>query len=64
MEKPQRFDRKLVFENGREFLGAGFGSPREALCQCSFDTAMIGYQPLMYSCLISGLEAAWEGMEL
>ena len=38
MEKTQRFDRKLVFENGREFLGAGFGSPREALYQCSFDT--------------------------
>ena len=47
MEKPQRFDRKLVFENGREFLGAGFGSPREALCQCSFDTAMIGYQEIL-----------------
>ena len=47
MEKTQRFDRKLVFENGREFLGAGFGSPREALCQCSFDTAMIGYQEIL-----------------
>lgn len=47
MEKTQRFDRKLVFENGREFLGAGFGSPREALYQCSFDTAMIGYQEIL-----------------
>lgn len=47
MEKTERFDRKLVFANGREFLGTGFGSSREALCGCSFDTAMIGYQEII-----------------
>ncbi len=47
MDKTERYDRKLVFANGREFLGAGFGSSREALCECSFDTAMIGYQEIV-----------------
>ena len=35
MEKTERKDRKLVFANGRQFLGTGFGSGREALCECS-----------------------------
>lgn len=47
MGKTEILDRKLVFENGREFFGSGFGSKREALCQCSFDTAMIGYQEIL-----------------
>ena len=47
MEKTERKDRKLVFANGRQFLGTGFGSVREALCECSFDTAMIGYQEIL-----------------
>lgn len=47
MDKTERCDRKLVFANGREFLGTGFGSSREALCECSFDTAMIGYQEIV-----------------
>ena len=36
-----------MFANGRQFLGTGFGSGREALCECSFDTAMIGYQEIL-----------------
>ena len=47
MGKTELLGRKLVFENGREFAGVGFGGKREALCQCSFDTAMIGYQEIL-----------------
>lgn len=47
MEKTERRDRKIVFENGREFLGEGFGAAKTAVCKAVFDTAMIGYQEIV-----------------
>ena len=40
-------NRKLVMENGSEFLGAGFGSPNDALCEMVFNTSMVGYQEIV-----------------
>ena len=40
-------NRKLVMENGSEFLGTGFGAQTEALCEMVFNTSMVGYQEIV-----------------
>jgi len=40
-------NRKLVMENGSEFLGIGFGANTEALCEMVFNTSMVGYQEIV-----------------
>jgi carbamoyl-phosphate synthase small subunit len=40
-------DRKLIFENGREFAGTGFGAGADALCEVVFNTSMAGYQEIL-----------------
>ena len=40
-------NRKLVMENGSEFLGTGFGANAEALCEMVFNTSMVGYQEIV-----------------
>ena len=47
MEKTERKDRKLVFANGRDSWAPASAAAAEALCECSFDTAMIGYQEIL-----------------
>lgn len=39
--------RKLICENGREFVGTGFGSGRDAVCELVFNTSMVGYQEIL-----------------
>jgi dihydroorotase len=39
-------NRKLVMENGSEFLGTGFGAKTDALCEMVFNTSMVGYQEI------------------
>ncbi len=43
----RQFDRKIVLENGEEFLGYGFGAKSEKVCELSFDTSMAGYQEII-----------------
>ena len=40
-------NRKLIFENGREFAGRSFGAPCEAVCEVVFNTSMVGYQEIL-----------------
>jgi carbamoyl-phosphate synthase small subunit len=40
-------DKKIIFENGKSFIGNGFGSDREAICEVVFNTSMIGYQEII-----------------
>lgn len=40
-------DRKLIFQNGREFAGAGFGAGCDAVCEVVFNTSMVGYQEIL-----------------
>jgi carbamoyl-phosphate synthase small subunit len=40
-------NRKLVMENGSEFLGTGFGAKADALCEMVFNTSMVGYQEIV-----------------
>lgn len=42
-----RKQRKLVLENGSEYIGTGFGSMNDALCEMVFNTSMVGYQELV-----------------
>jgi len=43
----REFDRKIVFADGREFYGFGFGAARDALCEIVFNTSMVGYQEII-----------------
>lgn len=47
MNKTEARNRKIVFQNGREFLGSGFGADVDCVCNSAFDTAMIGYQEIV-----------------
>ena len=40
-------NKKLVFENGRAFLGHGFGADVETVQEVVFDTQVVGYQEIM-----------------
>ncbi len=39
--------RKLVLENGRIYLGNGFGSLKESIAELVFNTSMVGYQEIL-----------------
>lgn len=43
----REFDRKIVFEDGSEVYGYGFGAACERVCELVFNTAMIGYQEII-----------------
>ncbi len=43
----RQYDRKIVLENGSEFLGYGFGANLDKVCELSFDTSMVGYQEII-----------------
>ncbi|MFH1511913.1 MAG: glutamine-hydrolyzing carbamoyl-phosphate synthase small subunit [Bacillota bacterium] len=42
-----KLTRKLVMENGAEFLGSSFGAVRDTLCEMVFNTSMVGYQEIV-----------------
>ena len=39
--------RKIVFENGREFVGEAFGSIKDVVSEVVFNTNMVGYQEIL-----------------
>ncbi len=40
-------DKKLVLENGDEYLGYGFGADCESVCEIVFNTSAVGYQEII-----------------
>ena len=40
-------DRKLILEDGSEYIGTGFGGKGEAVCEIVFNTSMAGYQEIL-----------------
>lgn len=42
-----KHDRKIVLEDGSEYLGTGFGSRNDAVCEIVFNTSMVGYQEIL-----------------
>ena len=41
------FNKKIVLEDGEEYLGYGFGSDKEVICEIVFNTSMVGYQEII-----------------
>lgn len=40
----KKFNKKIVLEDGEEYLGYGFGADVEQVCEIVFSTSMVGYQ--------------------
>lgn len=43
----KNFDRKIVLEDGSEYLGYGFGADCDRVCEIVFNTSMVGYQEIL-----------------
>ena len=43
----KKFDRKIVLEDGSEYLGYSFGSSCDRICEIVFNTSMVGYQEII-----------------
>ena len=43
----KKFDRKIILEDGSEYLGYSFGSDTERVCEIVFNTSMVGYQEII-----------------
>ena len=41
------FDRKIVFENGEEYYGYGFGAHCDKVCEIVFNSSVVGYQEII-----------------
>lgn len=40
-------ERKLVLEDGQEYVGFGFGDACDRVCELVFNTSMVGYQEIL-----------------
>lgn len=40
-------DRKIILEDGQEYLGYSFGSEKQTVCEIVFNTSMVGYQEIL-----------------
>jgi carbamoyl-phosphate synthase small subunit len=47
MKKMKEFNKKIVLEDGEEYLGYGFGANVESICEIVFNTSMVGYQEIV-----------------
>ncbi len=43
----RKLNRKLILENGSEYLGYSFGANTEKVCELVFNTSMVGYQEIV-----------------
>lgn len=43
----REFDRKIILEDGQEYLGYSFGADCERVCEIVFNTSPVGYQEIM-----------------
>ncbi len=43
----KEFNKKIVLEDGEEYLGYAFGSNQETICEVVFNTSMVGYQEIV-----------------
>ncbi len=43
----QKYDVKIVLENGTEYYGYSFGAKCERVCEIVFNTSMVGYQEII-----------------
>lgn len=43
----REFNRKIVFEDGSEYPGYGFGSTKDKVCTAVFNSSVVGYQEIV-----------------
>lgn len=43
----EQANKKIVLEDGEEYLGYGFGADKESICEIVFNTSMVGYQEIV-----------------
>jgi len=43
----KEFNRKIILEDGQEYLGFGFGAHKEKVCEIVFNTSIVGYQEIL-----------------
>lgn len=43
----KEFNKKIVLEDGEEYLGYGFGANVESICEIVFNTSIVGYQEIV-----------------
>ncbi len=43
----QKFDRKIILEDGSEYYGFAFGAEGRKVCEIVFNTSMVGYQEIL-----------------
>lgn len=43
----KNFNKKIILEDGEEYLGYGFGANKESICEIVFNTSMVGYQEIV-----------------
>ena len=43
----KNFDKKIVFEDGTQIYGYGFGAKCDRVCEIVFNTSMVGYQEII-----------------
>ena len=43
----KEFNRKIILEDGREYLGYGFGADKTSVLEIVFNTSMVGYQEIL-----------------
>ncbi len=43
----EKFDRKIVLEDGQEYYGYGFGAKCDKVCELVFNTSVVGYQEII-----------------
>ena len=43
----EKYDRKIILEDGAEYYGYGFGDTSDKVCEIVFNTSMVGYQEIV-----------------
>ncbi len=43
----KEYNKKIVLEDGEEYLGYGLGANKERICEIVFNTSMVGYQEIV-----------------
>lgn len=43
----KKMNRKIILEDGSEYLGYGFGADCDRVCEIVFNTSMVGYQEIV-----------------
>ena len=49
-------DKKVILEDGQEYLGWSFGADKEAILEIVFNTSMVGYQEILSDQRLSVLQ--------